>query len=331
VKIFTEIKKYPIILFVLILSCVINSCATSYQPSRLGVNVKILTPPEIMERSGCRPIVLLYFPDDEGSVNLSKLNSNIRKKARWIFASQVRNALSEVQYLTVEKVLRPDMGEHHTLKITVNQLDIEIKRIGNYITKTGTAYVEMDISEDMGRNCVSKAVQYTAKRQVKYFEKELLPSDDEFYKIIAEKLASEIVSEISPIEHLAYRPVRSGSSDHSESSAKLIDYGDCQSALDILKPYIKENSNDPDALYNAGVAYECLAKKALHENQAIRFLVKAEACYKRLIMARPSEDVSRAKQQVSSTLELYKLGQDKREEVTKIREKQIISPDETNY
>ena len=329
-KIFTNIKKYPVILVFLMLSAVISSCAT-YQPSRLGLNVKILRPPEMMERSGCRQIVLLYFPDDKTSVNVSKLDSNIRKKACWIFASQMRDALGEVQYLTVEKVLRPDMGEHHTLKITVNQLDIEIKKSGNYITKTGAASVEMDISEDMGRNCVSKTVQYTARRQVKYFEKELLPSDDELYKIIAEKLASGIVSEISPIERLAYRPVRSGSSEHSESSAKLIDFGDCQSALDILEPYIKANSNDLDALYNAGVAYECLAKKALHENQAVRFLSKAESCYKRVIMAHPNEDVSRAKQQVSSTLEIYEIGQGKREEVTKIRGEQIISPDESNY
>jgi hypothetical protein len=107
-----------------------------------------------------------------------------------------------------------------------------------------------------------------------------------------------------PVKSEVLRPVKS-SGDLASKTSAMINGGNCSGALEMSANYVDNPScKDADAIYNAGVAVECMAWGETNDmSSQAKELDKALKYYKRAAALKPSDpDMNKAVGDVSYTL-----------------------------
>ncbi|MCJ7544000.1 MAG: tetratricopeptide repeat protein [Phycisphaerae bacterium] len=114
-----------------------------------------------------------------------------------------------------------------------------------------------------------------------------LPASDQILSGLIDECVAVFVAKISPHQVVVSEKLGKGKSDSVQTGNKLAVAGDYAEALDLYKTAAEANSEDHEALFNAGVMCEALGR-----------LGEAEQYYDRAFKLKPQEQYALARKRV---------------------------------
>ncbi|WP_319759135.1 hypothetical protein [Maridesulfovibrio sp.] len=281
-----------------------------------GIAVEMLMPPDMDEWSGCgNPSLIL--------VDVDKSNKRITKRQNAILLQKSKERLSEVPYFTLREMVNSKAGKgvdevvapHHFLTFKVDLLEVVDNSDETDLYKTVnlaiSATMKKSNGDDSYTNCGTKSFMDSVTSQAPAYDKADFPSNAKMTYMAMDSVVDMVARQISPKRIHIYRPLRTGGEGLSRV-AKFIDSGNCDIALDALGDTLSADQKNTDALYDVGVAYECMARKSISEDERLNYLARSNAVYRKAIaLGDDSEDLLKAASQVKQSLSLYAKGKSK--------------------
>ncbi len=295
-----------------------TGCSTtgSAFSSGKGVLVDLLEQPELTEWKQCGELSLVLV-EVEASPDVSE-------EYNQLFLEKAKSKLSSTPYFTMREMLdksaRKGVTEfeaaHHFLKFRINTLNIQKLqgsfRVGNSIDLGITASLKKSSAES-DINCGVKEFSDTYTYEASAGSKSSLPTLNSQVSGSMDKALDRLIRKISPKKKTVYRPLKSGMGPSSRI-AELLDGENCELARDMAAEHVKNQPEDLDALYDLGVAYECLARQSKDQEAKIVNLRKARSVYAQYVMQDTSDqDALQAMKDVSTSLKLFAAAAEKQE------------------
>jgi hypothetical protein len=256
--------------------CATLSDFSSFKKQR-EVLVEVVRPSQ-MEEGGCKTIHLVYLSPEKV---LSAQGVRVSYASRQMIAEEIRRLLNETGYIkstTVPSDLED--ADFHDMIVKVTSFEVKSSQQGNYRRKTAFVDLSLVLKEGGLQECYSitpPVSDHTA--QVPIHRDQSLPSDQVLLRQAVRHALEDVVSTFVPKKVPTLRPVH-GLSGPLTRSSDLLFAGNCQDALVMLQQHVTPNGGDPQVLYNAGVAAECVATQERNQKrkgQALEVSVKTGA------------------------------------------------------
>lgn len=282
--------------------CATLSDFSSFKKQR-EVLVEVVRPSQ-MEEGGCKTIHLVYLSPEKV---LSAQGVHVSYASRQMIAEEIRRLLNETGYIkstTVPSDLED--ADYHDMIVKVTSFEVKSSQQGNYRRKTAFVDLSLVLKEGGLQECYSitpPVSDHTA--QVPIHRDQSLPSDQVLLRQAVRHALEDVVSTFVPKKVPTLRPVHGLSGPLTRSSDLLL-AGNCQDALVMLKQHLTPNGGDPQVLYNAGVAAECVATQERNQKRKGQALEVSVNYYKQaLALGATDVDLQRARREAQQTLDFY--------------------------
>ena len=260
--------------------------------------------PSQMEEGGCHNIHLVYVSPEQV---LPASGVRLSASAKQMISEEIRRLLNETGYIKSTTIPAgiTDFADHDLIvKITT----FEVKSSQDEAYRRKTAYVDMSLvlKEDGAQECYSITPPvYEHIAQVPLYRDQTLPSDQTLLRQAVRHTLEDVVSTFVPQKVQTLRPIQGVSGDLARANDLLL-AGNCLDALLLLEQHLGPNPKDTKALYNAGVAAECIATKERDQDRKQRALKASVDYYKQVLeLGKADADMQRARKEALSTLEFY--------------------------
>lgn len=312
---FRHTQFLALALMALLCVAMLGGCKTSggLGGSKSGIAVEVLMPPDMAEWEGCGDPSLILVSVDRSAKVASKQTNNV-------LLQQARKRLSDVSFFTMREMedakaakgMSEVVAAHHFLTFRLDTLNIENNSDETLLSKTVDVFLSATLRKSNGddsyTSCGTKTFNDSFTSQAPIYDKADFPSNTALTLEAIDEVVDMVVRQISPRKIVVYRSLRSGMGETGRA-AGLIDGGSCDIALDILRDSLKLDPKDVDALYNAGVANECLARKSTSQSQRVSHLAFANAMYTQAVKTGDTDqDLLAARNQVKQSLVYYAKG-----------------------
>jgi hypothetical protein len=221
-----------------------------------------------------------------------------------VIAQHSRAVIGETKLIS-PVTMREEDGAYPVLSITVHQFSSTTTKEGDRFVTKGIFYAGFSIRQYGAIECSTAAPMLVEKRfETPSHKKDSIPSDLKVKEAVVKEAVRRVIRQLVPVKSEVLRPVKS-SGDLAAKTSAMINGGNCDGAYEISENYVDNPScKDADALYNAGVATECMAWGQTNDmkTQAAQ-LTKALKYYKRAAALKPSDsDMNKAVGDVSYTI-----------------------------
>ena len=298
------LRRWGLLFVVLFAAAQLIGCAGPEVASH-GAMVSVYKPNPNKEGLACQSggeegIAFMYVGND--TVNAVS-GSGLSASDKEVIAQHSRAVIGETKLIS-PLTMRETEGEYPVLTISVQQFSSNTTREGDrYVTK-GVFYAGFSIRQGGAIECSTAAPMLVEKRwDTPVHKKDSIPSDLKVKETVVKEAVRRVVRQLVPVKSEVLRPVKS-SGDLASKTASMINGENCAGAYEISANYVDNPAyKDADAIYNAGVAVECIAWGENDMAGQARELDKALKYYKRAAALKPSDqDMNKAASDVSYTL-----------------------------
>ncbi len=273
-----------------------GGCVTS---NSTGITVDTLRRPDLTEWEQCGEVSLVLVEVDSAS--------GVGKEYTRVVSEKAKAILGETPYFTMREMIDEGarkgpaeiVAAHHFLEFQINMLEIS----GDRTRKEIDIGIAAHLKKESGDSYIECGVKEFSDSYV--WQGKDLPSQNIMVSEASERTLKRLIRMIAPKKVSVYREIKGGSGKMGDV-AHFLDNGNCELAKETASKIYDQDPDNPKAVYDLGVASECLASQSREQKEKLRFLRKAKHYYS-LYMKKESSDeaVQMAMQDVSRSIRLY--------------------------